>query len=80
MDLQMLNMDGFEATAAIREKAVDSGGHIPILALTANALKGDEERCLASGMGDYVSKPIRTSELLGPIDRLMANKFKQEVD
>ena len=79
MDLQMPYMDGFEATAEIRKREGSSGGHIPIIALTANALKGDQERCLASGMDGYVSKPIRTSELLGAIEKLVGNKQIQEV-
>lgn len=73
MDIQMPKMDGFEATAAIREREKLSGGHIPIIALTANALKGDEERCLAAGMDGYVSKPIRTSELFEAIEKLTGN-------
>jgi two-component system sensor histidine kinase/response regulator len=74
MDIQMPGMDGFEATAQIREKEKRSGGHIPIIAMTAHALKGDQERCVAVGMDGYVSKPIRTSELFSAIERLLANK------
>src|SRR5262249_24746999 len=62
MDVQMPVMDGLEATRAIRLKEQSSGKHIPIVAMTAHALKDDQERCLASGMDDYVSKPIRTAE------------------
>ncbi len=80
MDVQMPRMDGFEATAAIRAKEHASGGHIPIIALTANALKGDEERCLAGGMDGYVSKPIRTSELFEKIEKLVVKKDSQEAD
>ncbi|MBP1728471.1 MAG: sensor hybrid histidine kinase [Deltaproteobacteria bacterium] len=58
MDVQMPLMNGFEATAAIREKERASGGHIPIVAMTAHALKEDEDRCLAAGMDSYISKPI----------------------
>jgi signal transduction histidine kinase/CheY-like chemotaxis protein len=74
MDIQMPGMDGFEATAGIREKEKATGGHIPIIAMTAHALKGDEERCLAVGMDGYVSKPIRTTELFSTIERLLANR------
>jgi len=58
MDVQMPHMNGFEATAAIREKERLRGGHIPIIAMTAHALKEDEKRCLDAGMNAYVSKPI----------------------
>jgi CheY-like chemotaxis protein len=74
MDIQMPGMDGFEATARIREKEKLSGEHIPIIALTAHALKGDQERCIAAGMDRYVSKPIRTSELVSAIENLLASK------
>jgi signal transduction histidine kinase len=58
MDVQMPRMNGFEATAAIRENELTRGGHIPIVAMTAHALKEDEDRCLAAGMDAYISKPI----------------------
>jgi CheY-like chemotaxis protein len=70
MDVQMPEMDGFEATAAIREKETASDSHIPIIAMTAHALKGDQDRCLAAGMDGYISKPIRTSELFAVIEKL----------
>ena len=78
MDIQMPRMDGFEATAAIREREKLTGGHIPIVAMTAHALVSDQERCLASGMDGYVSKPIRTSELLATIERLLGDRLKPE--
>jgi PAS domain S-box-containing protein len=69
MDVQMPKMDGLEATAAIRKKESDDGGRIPIIAMTAHALKGDNERCREAGMDDYVSKPIKTDELFSAIKR-----------
>ena len=63
MDVQMPEMGGLEATRSIRERERRSGGHIPIVAMTANAMKGDRERCLESGMDDYVSKPVLAEEL-----------------
>jgi two-component system sensor histidine kinase/response regulator len=72
MDVQMPEMDGFEATAAIRAKEKSAGGHVPIVAMTAHALKGDQERCFAAGMDGYIAKPIRTSELFTAIERVIA--------
>jgi CheY-like chemotaxis protein len=69
MDIQMPEMDGFAATAAIRQKERE-GQHIPIIALTAHAMTGDRERCLAAGMDGYVSKPIRIEELAKEMNRL----------
>jgi CheY-like chemotaxis protein len=70
MDVQMPDMDGFEATNAIREREAKEGGHIPVVAMTAYAMKDDRERCLKAGMDDYMSKPIRSAELFEVIDRV----------
>ena len=71
MDLQMPEMNGFEATAAIRERELITGAHVPIIAMTAHAMTGDRERCIAAGMDAYVSKPIRARELFEALDRAM---------
>jgi CheY-like chemotaxis protein/HPt (histidine-containing phosphotransfer) domain-containing protein len=68
MDVQMPEMDGLEATSAIRAKERQTGEHIPIVAMTAHAMKGDRERCLQEGMDGYVSKPVHSSDLLRAID------------
>jgi CheY-like chemotaxis protein len=70
MDVQMPEMDGFEATAAIRQKESATGIHIPIIALTAHAMKSDREKCLEAGMDGYISKPIKSEELFAAIDEL----------
>ncbi len=68
MDVQMPDMNGFEATCAIRAREATAGGHIRIIAMTANAMKGDRERCLEAGMDDYVSKPVRSEELYRAVE------------
>ena len=73
MDIQMPEMDGFEATKLIREEEKDSGAHLPIIALTAHAMQGDEERCLACGMNGYVSKPINMEELFAVIEKVTSD-------
>jgi two-component system sensor histidine kinase/response regulator len=70
MDVQMPEMDGFEATRLIREAEQAIGRHTPIAAMTAHAMAGDRDRCLAAGMDDYLSKPLKKSDLLALLDRI----------
>ncbi len=70
MDVQMPEMNGFEATTAIREGERKSGKHVPIIAMTAHTMAGDKERCLGAGMDGYVSKPIRGDELFSVIEQV----------
>jgi signal transduction histidine kinase/DNA-binding response OmpR family regulator len=72
MDVQMPELDGLEATRAIREIESGTGAHVPIIGVTAHAMKGDRERCLASGMDGYVAKPIRPPALFAAIDEAIA--------
>jgi len=70
MDVQMPQMTGYEATEAIRSCERQSGRHIPIVAMTAHAMKGDREKCLASGMDSYISKPVSAKDLLETLETL----------
>jgi signal transduction histidine kinase/DNA-binding response OmpR family regulator/HPt (histidine-containing phosphotransfer) domain-containing protein len=81
MDVNMPNMDGFQATEAIRAANVRSitGDRLPIIALTANAMKGDRERCLAEGMDDYVAKPIDFERLFDSLDRFVPGVARTQV-
>src|SRR5205809_1494258 len=74
MDLQMPEMGGLEATAAIRERERTTGKHLPIVAMTAHAMKGDRERCLAAGMDGYLSKPIQAKDLFEVMDGVLSQK------
>jgi len=74
MDIQMPEMNGWEATKAIRENEKATGKHIPIAAMTAHAMDGDKDRCVAAGMDDYLTKPIVLVELLAVVDRFRSHK------
>jgi PAS domain S-box-containing protein len=78
MDVQMPELDGFQATARIREREKQTGQHVPIIALTARALKGDRDRCLAAGMDGYVSKPFDREELLRAIESCVPTGVDRE--
>jgi two-component system sensor histidine kinase/response regulator len=71
MDVQMPEMDGLTASGMVRENEKQTGRHVPIIAMTAHALKGDRERCLVSGMDGYISKPINGAELMKTIDETL---------
>lgn len=73
MDVQMPEMDGLQATAYIRKREAETGGHIPIVAMTAHAMKGDRERCLQGGMDSYISKPITPAGLAQVIAQTLAD-------
>lgn len=72
MDMMMPEMDGLEATITIREREKITGQHIPIIAITANAMSGDRDKCLAAGMDDYISKPVDVTKLYEALNRLTA--------
>jgi CheY-like chemotaxis protein/HPt (histidine-containing phosphotransfer) domain-containing protein len=74
MDLQMPDMGGFEATQELRAREWRTGQHLPVIAMTAHAMKGDRERCLEAGMDDYVSKPVRAQELFEAIARVLPDE------
>jgi len=76
MDMMMPEMDGLEATQSIRELEISKGGRIPIIAMTANAMTGDRERCLEAGMDGYVSKPVKPETLYQEIDLILRGKTK----
>jgi len=80
MDVQMPEMDGFEATTHIREKEKATGAHVPIIALTAGVMKGDREMCLQAGMDGYVAKPLKADDLLAAIEETFGPQMAYERD
>jgi CheY-like chemotaxis protein len=72
MDVQMPKVDGFEATRHIRNMEETIGTHIPIIAMTAHAMKGDREKCLESGMDYYITKPVDSKELIELIQKVIS--------
>ena len=80
MDIQMPEMDGLEATIAIREKENVTGGHLPIIAMTASIIKEDQERCLEVGMNDVVSKPIQRPVLMEAIERVVIEPAESQTE
>jgi signal transduction histidine kinase/DNA-binding response OmpR family regulator len=80
MDVQMPEMGGFEATAAIRGAEQATGAHVPIIAMTAHAMKGDRERCLAAGMDEYLTKPLDSRRLCTLVEHIAAGRQPVEMD
>jgi CheY-like chemotaxis protein len=77
MDCQMPELDGYDATRAIRRG--DAGNpNVPVIAMTANAMQGDRERCLEAGMEDYIAKPVRQKELLAVLERWLPGSTRPE--
>jgi CheY-like chemotaxis protein len=68
MDVQMPRMDGFQVTGIVRAREKLTGAHLPIFAMTAHVLKGDEERCLSAGMDGYIPKPVSPKELISMVE------------
>ncbi len=77
MDVQMPVMDGFAATQAIRNQEKQSGQHMPIVAMTAHAMQGDREKCLSTGMDDYISKPMKAKELYAIVAKMVNHHVSQ---
>jgi CheY-like chemotaxis protein len=74
LDVHMPELDGFQVVQAVRERELTAGGHLPIIALTARSRKEDRERCLAAGMDDFLTKPVRPADLWAAIDRLFKTR------
>ncbi len=78
MDVHMPGINGYEATAKIRKTEQATGRHVPIIAMTANAMKGDREKCLAAGMDDYIAKPLRSAELFHVVEQFAPRSLVPE--
>ncbi|MCH5374335.1 MAG: response regulator, partial [Planctomycetes bacterium] len=78
MDIQMPEMDGIQATRLIRAAEQSTGGHIPIIAMTAHALKGDREQCLEAGMDGYIAKPVYARELHQAIEDVLKTRCRRD--
>ena len=74
MDINMPVMDGLQATIAIRGRETNTAEHVPIISMTANAMKGDREKCLEAGMDGYLAKPVKQKPLLEEIDRVLGSQ------
>ena len=75
----MPNIDGFQATSAIRQREKSTGGHIPIIAMTGYAMKGDRQRCLDNGMDAYICKPIRSQEPFDILETFTPQKIDDRI-
>lgn len=80
MDCQMPVMDGYQATAALRQREADGSRRLPVVALTANAMEGDREQCIAAGMDDYLAKPYTRTQLEALLSRWLAPKLPAKMD
>jgi CheY-like chemotaxis protein len=79
MDVQMPEMDGLEATAALRNHERTTGGHVPVIAMTAHSMRGDRERCLKAGMDGYISKPVKAESMFATIEQVLGTVHEREL-
>jgi CheY-like chemotaxis protein len=76
MDVQMPEMDGFEAVQNLRKREENRGFHLPVIAMTAHAMTGDKERCIKAGMDDYITKPFRALDMLQMVEKYRKKTFQ----